>query len=979
MGAELFRLPPAEWAALRTLLDEALALPALERAAWLDTLDPARAGALKPRLAQLLAHADATGTAERLLETLGGVETASFAPPPVPSETVGPYRLLRPLGEGGMGSVWLAVRTDMLQGRQVALKLPHGAWRRAGLAERMAREREILATLEHPNIARLYDAGVGDDGQPWLALEYVEGERLDLYARQRGLDVPARLRLFLQVAQAVAHAHANLVVHRDLKPANILVTADGAVKLLDFGIAKLLEGEQAPETELTQAGGRALTPDYAAPEQILGRPVGTGADVYALGVVLFELLADVRPYTLRRGTRAELEEAIVHADVPRPSSVAPAGRRRVLRGDLDTIVLKALKAVPAERYGTVLALADDVRRCLEHRPVLAQPDSAAYRARRFVRRHAVALAVGSAMAAVLVAGSGVALWQAAQARAAQQRAEAVRDFVGRLLLDANPFTSRGREPTVEALLLAGRQRLPPADGRNAALRVELLTLVGTALQGLGKYDSAESALQQAADEGRRALGEHHPLTLGARVAMTSVLRFRGREDAVRRELDELLPALRANGDASAPDLALALSNVAHLAIDQRRFDEARNAAGEAHRISERVLGPLHDSTVGYALLAAITQRREGDPEGALRIAQQARDLVVRAYGTEVPHARVLDARFGFGAALGEAGRYDEAVAELSDVLRQVQALMGPDASMGGFVAASLARYELARGNPAASLRHAQMSLAIKRTEVAEDSYAMGMAQFHVARAQLALHEPAAALQALAVARAAIARNRGEDSMQVADLELMRARALALDGRLAEARQVAARFQDRLLHEPASPPKVRALLTLAQLARWSGEPASAATLLAQAAAAVPDGTAAAALREPVIAELARASLERGDARAAELALAGLRFPSLQAPVTTPDGAERQLLHGRALLAQGRVVDAMAPLQAAASYWRERLPASHWAGESEHWLAVAMARQDTAAAAAARERASRLLARSPFPADRALARLSASARP
>jgi serine/threonine-protein kinase len=217
----------------------------------------------------------------------------------------------------------------MLQRRPVALKLPRGAWRRAALAERMAREREILARLNHPNIARLYDAGIDAQGQPYLALEYVEGERIDAYCRRNALDVAARLRLFLQVTRAVAHAHANLVVHRDLKPANILVAADGTAR----------------ETELTQLAGRALTPDYAAPEQIVGEPIGTAADVYALGVVLFELLTGARPYAIRRDSRAALEEAILNVDPPRPSSVATTPKlRKRLRGDLDTIVLKALSA-----------------------------------------------------------------------------------------------------------------------------------------------------------------------------------------------------------------------------------------------------------------------------------------------------------------------------------------------------------------------------------------------------------------------------------------------------------------------------------------------------------------------------------------------------------------------------------------------------------------------------------------------------------
>jgi serine/threonine-protein kinase len=248
-----FELDPVQWARLRSLLDGALALPPGERASWIDSLGP-QDGDLKARLRALLAHTDGSP-----LDTLPHVETAQFAARVrrdeealAPGAAIGPYRLLRQLGEGGMGAVWLAERSDMLHKRQVALKLPRLLTGRAALRERLAREREILAALNHPNIARLYDAGVTADSQPWLALEYVEGERIDAYCARKALDVPMRLRLFVQVARAVAHAHAHLVVHRDLKPANILVTEAGEVRLLDFGIAKLLdEYEGLPRPEAT--------------------------------------------------------------------------------------------------------------------------------------------------------------------------------------------------------------------------------------------------------------------------------------------------------------------------------------------------------------------------------------------------------------------------------------------------------------------------------------------------------------------------------------------------------------------------------------------------------------------------------------------------------------------------------------------------------------------------------------------------------
>ncbi|MDH5340666.1 MAG: serine/threonine protein kinase, partial [Rubrivivax sp.] len=490
-----FKLEPHEWAQLRALLDQALDLPAAERDDWLAHLDPSLA-AFRPRLRSLLAHA-ADNTTARRMESLPRVETADFAHTPggtqqaVDSTFIGPYRLLRELGSGGMASVWLAERTDMLQRRQVALKLPHGAWRRAGLAERMSREREILATLQHPNIATLYDAGFAEDGQPYLALEYVEGERIDQYCKRLQLGVSATLRLFLQVVRAVSYAHSQLVVHRDLKPSNILVTAAGEAKLLDFGIAKLLDQGSAVETELTQQSGRALTPDYAAPEQILGRPVGTPADVYALGVVLFELLAGARPYVLERGSRAALEDAIVQTDAPRPSSLAPSSRRKALQGDLDTIVLKALKKDPAQRYATADALAEDIERYLEHRPVMAQADSRWYRAQRFVGRNRLAVAAATLVLSAVVAGAGVSVWQAWLARQEQARAEEVKNFVASIFKEANPFQQgSGKALTGVELLRLARDKLGEASIARPQTRVELLTLLGSSLLSLEDAESA---------------------------------------------------------------------------------------------------------------------------------------------------------------------------------------------------------------------------------------------------------------------------------------------------------------------------------------------------------------------------------------------------------------------------------------------------------------------------------------------------------
>nr|HET7860541.1 serine/threonine-protein kinase [Caldimonas sp.] len=427
--------PSRDWKRVSPLLDELLDLDAAGRAARLAVLrasDPKLAAAVE----ELLAQEDALD-AERFLEgsALAGEE------PSLAGRTLGAYTIERALGAGGMGSVWLARRSDGRYRASVALKLLNLALLGRGGAARFAREGEALARLAHPHIARLLDAGVAGGAQPYLVLEHVDGVPIDRWCDERRLDVRARIRLVLDVLDAVAHAHANLVLHRDLKPGNILVTADGQVKLLDFGIAKLLGGEDPAEapTELTQAGGRAFTPDYAAPEQIQGGAVTTATDVYALGVLLYVLLAGVHPTARAGAAPVERLRSVVETD-PRPLSeavpendsgdAAAAARGesslrlgRALRGDLENICAKALKKDPAERYPTAAAFADDLRRYLADEPVAARPDSLAYRSAKFIRRNRFAVGAALVVFATLVAGVIGTTWQAVEAR--RQRAEAL--------------------------------------------------------------------------------------------------------------------------------------------------------------------------------------------------------------------------------------------------------------------------------------------------------------------------------------------------------------------------------------------------------------------------------------------------------------------------------------------------------------------------------------------------------------------------
>jgi serine/threonine-protein kinase len=512
-------LDPATWRSLNRLLDEALDVPPEKRQDWLYHLGTEHEP-LKPRLRALLAHG-AGGGATRALGTLPALELFSEAgddeldePAGRAGDTIGPYRLIRLLAEGGMGAVWLAERTDGMVQRPVAVKLPHGAWSRPGLAERMAREREILASLNHPHIARLYDAGVTTDGQPFLALEYVEGRPIDEYVRVAGLDIRATLGVFLQVTHAIAHAHARLVVHRDLKPSNILVTGEGQVKLVDFGIAKLLDEGMAQATELTHLAGQPLTLDYASPEQIAGEPLTVASDVYSQGVVLYEMLTGERPYRLRRDSRGALEDAILEGDPIRPSEAASQHlARNALRGDLDTIVLKALKRNPEERYSTANAFAEDVNRLLEGRPVIAQPDTITYRARRFVARNRVGVAAAATLL-VLVSAFGVtSAFQARRvaaerdrARIEAARAERVTLLVADLFKLAEPGAARGDTITARELLDRGTERIATELERDPDTQAALYRVVGRVYGNLAQHETAVAVLERTLELQRRIQG-----------------------------------------------------------------------------------------------------------------------------------------------------------------------------------------------------------------------------------------------------------------------------------------------------------------------------------------------------------------------------------------------------------------------------------------------------------------------------------------
>jgi len=896
-------LAVADLQLLSSLLDEALDLATPERTRWLAAL-PDDAQPLAGTLRELLArHAEAeTGdfvsAPERLLALAPdhAAEAATGA-------QVGPYRLIRELGTGGMGAVWLAERTDGLLDRKVALKLPHAGWTR-GLAQRFARERVILSGLEHPHIARLYDAGEDSLGRPYMALEYVEGEAIDVYCPVHALDVSARLGLLLQVADAVAFAHSRLVLHRDLKPSNILVTGTGQVRLLDFGIAKLIEGDHAAETELTRAGGRALTVGYASPEQIRGEPLSTASDVYSLGVIAYEVLAGVHPYPIDRGAAVPPEQQVLAAQL-RPASTAAAEPllRRALRGDLDAVLAHALDKDPAARYPTVDAFAHDLRAHLQGLPVRARGETLAYRLSRLLARRwqpaAAALAiavlfgvgvgVGETALLALVLGSGLALalWQARSLARERDRAlrlsqshEAVASFLNTLITDAG---RGGQALTAEQLLTRSEWLVGHELEDGLHVHAMVLGMIGSSMQTLGNSAEAVRLTEKAValirghddPDLRDRVVLTHSLAIGwagryaeARAALQAIVARRGTALARRTEAHHYLAILA--GSNNDPDAALrhaeqALSCLRAQKNGSRKFEASLlGSLGQACSLHGRMAEAERHYAAAFARMQALGQgatahavtllnnwavicERAGD-------ARQALELVERALNLAGPDGRSPFLLVNRARAFENLGRIDDAEPAWHEALTLATALRAVPA----MVAAQLAL----------------ASIAVQRG--------------HAGDAQARLHMAQEAGLAATPAR----------HPQRISAHLIDGRVALADGKVGAAQ---AAFESALDAAPMQATAVMARLGLAEVAHTQGKPECMAELAraAKAQALELQGGKPQSFRTALAsATLARALHALGDADAAqqEAAEAVARLTASVDPLH-PAFAEARALAGR----------------------------------------------------------------------------------
>ncbi|MEO0559218.1 MAG: serine/threonine-protein kinase [Bacteroidota bacterium] len=649
---------PDRWSRLEALFEQALELAEADRAAFLLRETPDDPDLRAEVEALLTAQPDAEGFFADVARQLAPEALA-------PGSRVGPYRITGALGQGGMGVVYRAERADGQFEREVALKVL-----RAGDPRRFLSERRILARLDHPNIARLYGGGITPDGRPYFALELVNGLPITEYAARHQLDVEARLALFAQVCEAVQYAHRRLVVHRDIKPSNVMVTPEGTPMLLDFGVAKLVA-----ETEdgLTLTGVAPLTPAYAAPEQVRGEAVTTATDVYALGVLLYELLTGRRPYRLADRARAAMERAILETEPTRPSAVVtePAGEAdtttlpvpppqlaRRLAGDLDQIVLKALRKDPGDRYGSADALERDLSRHLEGLPIEARPASAAYRLRRFIRRHRAGV-LASALGVLLLVGWAItATVQNQRVAAERDRAEALNDVLVGLFESPDPTTGGDRELTVSAFLASSTDRLQRDLADRPALQAELLSVVASSHLGLGDPIRADSVAALAAEAGRELAPGTHARTL-ARSWYAWTRTYQGDYETSEQIYRELLT------EASVEDRPDVLNDFGIVLGEMGEAKEARRHLRAAIRQFRALVrrDPARRADLASALdnLASSFEAEQTPArlDSAWVLQQEAVAIKAEVYGADHPQvAEAMSELAGLAATRGEQATAD---------------------------------------------------------------------------------------------------------------------------------------------------------------------------------------------------------------------------------------------------------------------------------------------------------------------------------
>jgi serine/threonine-protein kinase len=793
------------------ILERAAELPPEERAAFVERTVEREAGgdpALVRRIERILAEEGPEvpyfDELERCVRGDLELEVAR-----APAEQLGPYRLLRELGEGGMGTVYLAERADGQFEQTVAIKVLRRGMTTDSMVQRFLAERQILAGLEHPGIARLLDGGIDDRGRPYIVMERVEGLPLLAHCDRARLPLRERIALFESVCEAVDYAHGRLVVHRDLKPSNILVTGSGQVKLVDFGIAKLLS-EDSASSEMgatpTRDGLQPMTPEYAAPEQVRGEPVTTASDVYALGVVLYELLVGSRPYRVERAGAGALESAVLEQQPTRPSTrlrqlAAEVGSdrlaelaasrgvgverwRRQLAGDLETICLTALQKDPARRYPSAARLREDLARYRSGLPITARPDTFAYRARKLAGRHPWAVSATLGVLALLLVGVVVLLAQNRRIRQERDKAEQVTELLVSVFEVSDPSEARGAEISARELLDRGAAQVSDGLAGQPLVRAELLDVLGRVYRSLGLYQRASEQLEAALGVRRSLLGDAHPEVVETLLRMGDLERVRGDYQRAESLLREALERARGRFGADSLEVVRASDALGKTLL-------ARGDRVGARELFEAALGILQRRREARSVLTAevennLASLELGEGDFAAAEARFRRSLALRRELLGGDHPAVAAILNNLAALLSQRGDHAAAQATWEQALELYLGLHGEEHPLSATALNNLGLARLAQGDVAGAEQDLRRGLELRRRLLSADhpDLAASLSNLGFVVQGRGDTEQAGALhrEALAIRRAAL----GDQDPRVAQ-SLNNVGLLALeDGRLDEA-------------------------------------------------------------------------------------------------------------------------------------------------------------------------------------------------
>ena len=787
-------MTPERWQQIRELLHVALERQPAERAAWLAQACKDDAS-LRSEVESLIASYDENQSFLEMPVMDAKEWLAGASPPSTEDRLIGAYRLIREIGHGGMGTLYLAVRADDQYRQRVAIKLVRRGMDTEQILSRFRHERQILASLDHPNIARLLDGGTTADGLPYFVMEYIEGQAIDEYCEAHKLTTAERLQLFRMVCGAVHYAHQNLVVHRDLKPSNILVTPKGVPKLLDFGIAKLLKPELYAQTLApTVTSLRPMTPDYASPEQVKGQPITTASDIYSLGVLLYELLSGHRPYRIKSYTPVEIERVICEQEPERPS--AAIGRtvntrhadgttnsltpetvskpreghserlRRKLQGDLDNIILMAMRKEPQRRYASVEQFSEDIRRHLEGLPVIARKDTFGYRTGKFITRNKVAVAVALAFMLLIAVSIVVIVQQSVRAARERDKAKQVSAFLAEIFKVSDPSESRGNSVTAREILDKGAERIDKELSGQPEVQATLMNTIGNVYESLGLFDSAARLLEKSLDTRLALFGRDHADVAESMLSLAVLQYDRSNYAEAEPLYRESLAIRRRLFGNEHPAVASSLNGLGTLLQATDKYEEAEAVWRQALAMRRKLFGSDHREVAESLDNLGWLLYNKGEYEEAERLLREALAIHRRLFDNDHPTVAADLNYLAFVASTpGHSEQEQEALfREALQIRRKVYGNNHP------WVAESLnnlAWLMNQRGNAAEAESLYRESLDIRRRLIGNDSQEVAQSLNNLARTLMHRNDYAAAEPMLREALAIYIKLYGEQAADVA--------------------------------------------------------------------------------------------------------------------------------------------------------------------------------------------------------------------